>query len=203
MRLSQREQILLQKAAHDNPGSLADWLLGWVEAQQKVGVNGSFDIHEIPIPVDLDCIEMGPAKPIRMSQPPSHPIDPRSGRPVQAAPNPQDLVKARLEAREQWRQILEEVGYSGLPKWQRKAINKFRQAHIGVAEETDRQPDTETCWMGDHDMEGWDAEDFYLWVVSGTWTSGQTIRKWGCKECALIIAKTHPEAVVNDIAWGG
>lgn len=199
MRLSQREQIQLQKAAHDNPGSLADWLLGWVEAQQRVGVNGSFDINEVPIPVDLDRVV-----------PPAHPtITPHS---YQQGSIPGVTVEgirkvgtvtatkeAREAAREKWRKILEEVDYPNLPKHQRKAINKFKQARITVVEETDRNPDTEVCWMGDHDMEDWEGDDFYLWVVTGIWSSQKPIRKWGCKDCAMAIAKTHPEATVNEV----
>lgn len=191
MRLSQREQIRLQSAAHNNPGVLADWLLGWVAEQQRVGVNGSFDINDIPIPVDLDRVV-----------PPTHGQGSIPGTSVQSIRKVGEVTAAkesREEARERWRKILEEVGYTKLPKPQRIAINKYKQAHIRVVEETDRMPDTAVCWMGDHDMDDWEDMDFYLWVVAGTWASGKDIRKWGCKECAMAIAETHPEATVNAV----
>lgn len=176
MRLSQREQIIIQKAAYDNPGPLAEWLLGWVNKQQEVGVSGSFDITTIVLPQDLDKI-VGPAESITMSQPP-----------------PQ---KSRENQREEWRQILIKVGYTELDKPQRKAINKFRYANITAVEESDRLPDTAECWLGDHDMEGWEADDYYLWVVVGKWASDKVIRKWGCKKCALAIADTHSGVVAH------
>lgn len=193
MRLSQREQIMLQKAAHDNPGSLADWLLGWVNRQQEVGVNGTFDIAEITIPVDLDRM-YPPAPSPSQSSVPGVTLEG-----IRKVGEVTTVKESRVEARDRWRKILEDVGYKELPKYQRIAINKFKQAHIKVVEETDRMPDTEVCWMGDHDMEGWEADDFYLWVVVGVWSSEKPIRKWGCEECAMAIANTHPEAEVHSV----
>jgi len=180
MRLSQREQIILQKAARDNPGALADWLLGWVDKQQEVGVSGSFDIATVTLPQDIDKL--------------FH---------AEAVTNPYGVgtvaqeKKSRENQREEWRQILIKVGYKDLDKPQRKAINKFHYAIITAVEESDRLPDTAECWLGDHDMEGWEADDFYLWVVVGKWASDKAIRKWGCKECAMAIADTHPGVVAH------
>lgn len=181
MRLGRHEQIIIQNAAHENPGVLAEWLLDWVKAQQRVGTGGSFDIGTIPLRVGYP--PMGNSTP---------PVDLDFLKP---APEP----KSRVDVREEWKKILADVGYLKLPVHQRKAINKFRQAQIKVVEETDRLPDTEVCWLGDHEMEGWEAEDFYLWVVAGEWASEKKIRKWGCKDCALLIARTHPGATVNAI----
>jgi hypothetical protein len=178
MRLSQREQIVIQKAAYDNPGPLAEWLLGWVNKQQEVGVSGSFDITTIVLPQDLD----------RIAPPVTNPY---------GVGTVEQEKKSREAQREEWRQILAKVKYTELEKPQRKAINKFRYAIISAVEESDRLPDTRECWLGDHDMEGWEADDYYLWVVVGKWVSDKVIRKWGCKECAMAIANTHPGVVAH------
>jgi hypothetical protein len=49
MRLSQREQIVIQQAADNFPGPLADWLKEWVVRQQEVRPGGTFNLPVIPM----------------------------------------------------------------------------------------------------------------------------------------------------------
>lgn len=169
MRLSQRDQILILDAIHLHPGPLAEWMRLWVAKQQEMGSNGSWDLGSIEVP---------PA-----------PVN------LDAISSP--LQVTRKEELAEHARLRESVGYESLPKHQRKAINKYMAAQVDVVEETSRQPDTETCWLGDHPMEGWDEDDFYLWCVIGKWSSSKDLRKWGCEDCARLIFRTHPRAKLS------
>jgi hypothetical protein len=175
---------MLQKAASEHPGSLADWLLGWVEEQQRMGTSSTFDISEIPIPVDLDRVI------------PTLPPAPEVFSPPQLTPAERVVAQreARVARKKTQDELLEKVGYKELPLPQRKAIRKFLGAGIETVEETERLPDSEECWLGDHKMEGWEDDDFYLWIVVGIWSGDKGFRKWGCAACAQAVLKTHPEA---------
>jgi len=181
LRLPQREQILILDAANKNPGPLADWLIGWVTAQQKVGAGGAIEIWEIPIPKS----GYPPVQPVNLDA-----IAPPTPAPIAAGSTRQEILAKR-------KKMLDDMGYKDLPLAQRRAVRKYMSAEITAIEETDRMPDSETCWLGDHEMEGWDRDDFYLWVVAGKWSSDKSLRKWGCQECAEAISKVHPEARIN------
>jgi hypothetical protein len=169
LRLGRAEQVAILAAVQRFPDDkhLGQWLKTWVEMQVDVGPNKGIDITEIPI--------------VYYDEPP--------------------LRNARGSAvseKEQRTALLAEIGYTELAKNERSAIRKFLgSGTVTEIEETDRSPDNATCWLGTHEMEDWEDLDCYLWLVRGTWNSGIAIRKWGCKSCALAIAKIAPEAVVK------
>jgi hypothetical protein len=173
MRLTQREQIIIQKTAYDNPSPTSSWLLAWVEEARTH--SGTFDIGEIPVPSErvqnIDALPL--AVPVKDKD-----------------KEWKELKKTKEQERDEWKQLLIEIGYDELDRPLRKAIQKFHFAKIDHIEETDRLPDSLTCWLGDHDDM---RDDEYLWIVVGTWASDKSLVKWGCKSCAQAIISTHPE----------
>lgn len=189
MRLSQREQIHLHYIVDEYPGPLAEWIKKWIAAQQEVGTGGTFDITQIPVPkpeIVPDPTEFTNAVENRIA----HPSFKVHGT-VTGTTRPTVLAKQAKE------DFLADLGYSGWPKNQRKAVRRFLFSTISLIEETDRLPDSPECWAGNHDIPDWEDLDCYLWVVTGKWETGNDLRKWACKECAEKIAATHPEAAVK------
>jgi hypothetical protein len=170
MRLTQREQIILMEAARLNPGPLADWLARWVQKQQEVGVNGTFDLSKIPVP----------------------------GYPKMPATD-SGTSQAYKDTKVEREAHLASIGYAEMGINQRRAIRRMGDTTIRVIEESDLIPENPNCWLGTHEVEEWKdgSEDHFLWRVIGTWASGQEIKKWGCEDCAKAIAKAHPEAEVH------
>jgi hypothetical protein len=168
MRLNQKEQIHMMELARKNPGPLADWLARVVQKQQEVGVNATFDLTEIPVPVTESEERRGASQAFRDS-------------------------KADREA------FYETIGYKEMPIEQRRAIRKLADSVIREINESDLLPNELQCYIGNHEVDYWKNtdEDFFLWQVLGQWTSGKELKKWGCMECGLAIAKAHPEATVN------
>jgi hypothetical protein len=174
MRLNQREQIYMMDIARKHPGPLADWLVEVVQAQQMAGVNSTFELTDIPVPLTIQVN--------------------RSTSPViEQAPAPNYSYRTGREAREAF---LKSIGYQDLPLTQRRAIRKFMDATIDEIRESDLLPGEKTCWMGKHDPEEWgdEDEDHFLWIATGKWSSGIDLKKWGCQDCAVALSKAHPEA---------
>ena len=94
--------------------------------------------------------------------------------------------------------LFEKIGYKELPTHQRKAVQKFRNAHVERVEETQRLAEKPECWFGDHRLTD-EEYDEYLWVVTGQWSKDNSFRKWGCKDCADLIHRTHPESEKHDL----
>lgn len=108
------------------------------------------------------------------------PVPPKPGEPVR-------------RSREEIENILDSIGYKELPLPQRKAIRKYQNATIVRIEETDRFPEREECWLGDHDFSD-EAYNSPLWVVVVTYGKEKEEKnKWGCEDCAQAIMKSHPE----------
>lgn len=183
MRLSRIEQIIILQAADTHPGPLADWLKKWIDAQNNVGSGGTFRIDRIPIP---EPVAVEPEAPRH----PNIQIHGATGGRIYSTKD------EREELREKRKRLLAAVDVESLPAWQRKAVKKHIDAKVTKILETDRYADSEECWIGDHPMKGWEADDFYLWRIEGTWESGKDLGKWGCEECARLVFRTHPEAQI-------
>ena len=89
--------------------------------------------------------------------------------------------------------IINSTGYQALDKPQRRAVRKYMNATIIRIEETDRFPEKDECWLGDHPFSE-DAFDSPLWIVVIKYgDSGEEKGRWGCEACAKSIQVTHPE----------
>lgn len=183
LRLHQREQILILRAADRYPGPLAQWLRAWVDAQRDAPSGAGIEIEDIPIS-ELEEVDVNAIRKNRLSTPAYQ----------REAQDGEKIDKAVQTAK-----LLESIGYKEMELPQRRAIRKTLGAEVKTIEQTDRLPDDPKCWIGTHDMDDWEELDCFLWVVTGTFSSGTSLKKWGCGECARAVAKTHPEAILNAI----
>jgi hypothetical protein len=71
-------------------------------------------------------------------------------------------------------------------------MRKYLSSGIVNIEETDRYPNRDECWLGDHKFSE-EELDNPLWIVRVRYGDGEEKGKWGCEKCAQAILKSHPE----------